>query len=503
MLVSKGTIVVLAVLLACPMLAPAQPADLIIRNGRVIDPESGLDEVRTVVVSGGQIIDVTSTDVAAERIAESTTVIDASGLVVAPGFIDLHVHGHSDQAREYQVRDGVTTALELEWGYGEIASFLASRRGRSRVHYGASASHGMLRALAMAGSASERDTLRRDLAAAVAVDESLRAAQGVVGHTFYTPLADEQELALHDEFERALAEGALGIGMPHAYYPGATSAEIFRVFEMAADLAVPIYTHVRGRELPAVQEVVANAVATGASLHVVHVNSVSLGDIDPVLRMIQGVRARGFDVTTEVYPYTAGSTSIQAAVFDGDWQASYGVSYDGLQWQETGERLNAETFARYRREGGVVIIHMMQEEWIEKALANDWVLVASDGMPYAPGAHPRTAGTFARVLGHYVRDRELLSLPVAISKMTLLPARRLENLAPQMRRKGRVQRGADADLVIFDPARVQDTATFEGGLDFSRGIEHVLVGGVAVVSGGQAVPDVFPGEAIVGEWSGR
>jgi hypothetical protein len=261
-------------------------------------------------------------------------------------------------------------------------------------------------------------------------------------------------------------------------------------------LDVPIFTHVRGRGLSSVQEVIANAAATGASLHIVHVNSVSLGDINPVLRLIQGARARGVDVTAEAYPYTAGSTSIQSALFDGDWQSSYGISYDGLQWQATGERLNAETFLQYREQGGAVIIHMMQEEWIDQAIGNDWVIVASDGMPYAPRAHPRTAGTFSRVLGRYVREKGVIDLQTAIRKMTLLPARRLENIVPSMARKGRLQVGADADIVVFDAENIIDTATFESGPSFSEGVKFVFVNGVAVVMDGEAVPDVFPGNPI-------
>jgi len=476
--------------------AAEAPVDLVIQGARVIDPETGLDAVRNVSVSDGRIVAIVESSL--DGVTEQTRVIDASGLVMAPGFVDLHVHGQSDRAHEYQIRDGVTTALELEWGYAGVASFLNSRRGRSRVNYGASASHGMLRALALVPGEQEREMVRRQLHEAARNDEPLRALQAVVGDTFYASLSAQQESILWREIHQEISAGAIGIGMPHAYYPGATSAEIFHVFETAAQLDVPIFSHVRGRGLPAIQEVVANASATGASLHVVHVNSVSLADIDPVLSLIQGARTRGVDVSAEAYPYTAGSTSIQSALFDEDWQSSYGISYDGLQWQETGERLNAETFTMYRQRGGVVIIHMMQEDWIEKAIGADWLIVASDGMPYAPGAHPRTAGTFSRVLGRYVRERNVLDLATAIRKMTLLPAQRLEKIAPQMARKGRIQVGADADLVIFDPDRVIDTATFESGPSFSEGIHYVFVNGEAVVHEGQAVPDTFPGQAITG-----
>jgi len=469
--------------------------DLVIRQARVIDPETGLDAIRDVGISQGRILAIESR---LSQVDAETRVIDASGLVLAPGFIDLHVHGQSPQAHEYQVRDGVTTALELEWGYPEVSSFLASRQGKARVNYGASVSHGALRALALAETDTARESMRRQLARAVTASEPLVAVQPLVANSFQQPLTDSQQQWLAEEIGRELSRGGIGIGMAHSYYPGAGRPEIYRMFELAARLNVPIYSHLRGRGLDAVQEVVANASATGAAIHIVHVNSTALGEYQSVLSLIRGAQLRGVDVTTEAYPYTAGSTTIQAAMFDGDWQDSYGISYEGLQWQETGERLDAESFRRYRELGGVVIIHMMQERWVEAAIANDWVMIASDGMPFAPGAHPRTSGTFARVLARYVRERQLLDLPTALRKMTLMQAQRLEPVAPQMAKKGRVQVSADADLVIFDPASILDTADFDTGPQFSQGIHYVIVNGVVVVSEGTTVSDAFPGQAIIG-----
>ena len=476
-------------------LAFANDYDLVIRQARVIDPETGLDAIRDVGILDGRI---TAIESQLSAVDADTRIIDASGLVLAPGFIDIHVHGQSPQAHEYQVRDGITTALELEWGYPEVASFLASREGKARVNYGASVSHGALRALALSASDTERASLRQQLNQAVTANEPLVAVQPLVAHSFQQPLSDAQETWLADEIRRELTQGGIGIGMAHSYYPGADRPEIYGVFELASRLNVPLYSHLRGRGLDAVQEVVANASATGAAIHIVHVNSTALGEYESVLSLIRGAQLRGVDVTTEAYPYTAGSTTIQAAMFDGNWQDSYGISYEGLQWQETGERLNAESFRRYRELGGVVIIHMMQEPWVEAAIANDLVMIASDGMPYAPGAHPRTSGTFARVLARYVRERQLLDLPTAIRKMTLMPAQRLERVAPQMLKKGRVQLSADADLVIFDPATIMDTADFETGPSFSEGIHYVIVNGVVVVNEGETVTDAFPGQAIVG-----
>ncbi len=301
-----------------------------------------------------------------------------------------------------------------------------------------------------------------------------------------------------EHLDQGLEEGALGIGLAVQYHPGASRREIVEVFRFAGEKRATIHTHVRSMTIDAMQEVLANAVGTGAPLHIVHVNSMALGEIDTVLDLIGGARRLGLDVTTEAYPYTAGSTSLHSSIFDEGWQDRLGIGYGDLQWEATGERLTKETFERYRRERGTVILHFMQEEWIEMALANDWVIVASDGMPYAPKAHPRTAGTYSRVLGRYVRERGTLDLMTALLKMSFLPARRVASMSDQMRNKGKIQVGADADIVVFDPDTVIDTATFEGGLSFSEGIRHTMVNGVFVVRDGETVEGVAPGRAIVG-----
>ncbi|MGH9388816.1 MAG: amidohydrolase family protein, partial [Vicinamibacteria bacterium] len=235
-------------------------------------------------------------------------------------------------------------------------------------------------------------------------------------------------------------------------------------------------------------------------LHIVHVNSMSLWELPLVLQIIEGAQKRGIDVTTEAYPYTASSTSIESAIFDEGWQERLRISYGSVQWQDTGERLTEETFRKYREKGGIVIIHLMKPEWIDLAVGSPFVMIASDGMPYAPRAHPRSAGTFSRVLGQYVREREILDLMEAVAKMTFLPAMRLSEVAPSMKKKGRLQVGADADITVFDLGTIRDTATFEDDLSFSEGVVHVLVGGVFVVRDSRSVKDVFPGKPVLGRY---
>ena len=360
--------------------------------------------------------------------------------------------------------DGVTTALELEDGVPRIKRYLENRAGGAIIHYGASVRHQGLRLLGIAGIAERANPV---------LDAESIGAERTLEHVNlrrqanYTGVEDTE--VVHAAIAAEIRAGGLGIGMAHQYYPGATHTEIFRVFELAAELDVPISTHVRDMAISAVQEVLANALATGASLHIVHLNSSSIHHLPITLALIKGARDAGLDVTTEAYPYTAASAGISSAIFDEGWQEKLRMTYEDIQWQDTGERLTEETFNFFQEEGGTVIFHMMDPEMIELAMRTPFVMVASDGMPYAPGAHPRSAGTFSRVLGRYVRDQGVLSLPDAIKKITLMPAERLQEIAPLMRRKGRIQIGAIADITVFDPDTIIDTANFEDDLTFAEG----------------------------------
>ena len=483
-----------------PLLLPAPGAaqtsetyDIVLAGGRVMDPETGLDAVRWVGIRGETVAAISDAPL------EGRTVVDATGLVVAPGFIDLHAHGQSRRSNEFQAMDGVTTALEMESGVPDMEVFLAQRDGDAVVNYGATIGHGAVRTRIMpeygaeleAALVASRDVGQADAEAWMRLYDAAAAGR-------YDALDPAEYPALWERLEEGLRAGALGIGMPHQYYPAVTRDEIFRLFQFAADQGVPIYTHVREMGVAPIQEVVANAVATGASLHVVHLNSSSLWDYRTNIDLILGAAERGADITTEAYPYTAASTALQSTIFDEGWQDRLRISYGDVQWQDTGERLTEESFARYREEGGVVIIHMMKPEWIEAFMADPRIMVASDGMPYAPGAHPRSAGTFARFLGRYVREDGVLPLMDALRKITLMPAQRLEGVAPQMRRKGRIQIGSDADLTVFDPRGIIDTATFEDGLSYSEGVEYVLVNGTFVVRDGALVEGALPGRAVLG-----
>ena len=472
------------VVAACGAGTGAGPVDLLVTGGRVMDPESGLDAIANVAVRDGVIVAV------GDERPEASEVLDASGLVVAPGFVDLHAHGQDLASQRYQVRDGVTSAMELEIGVYPVDAWYEDREGESLIHYGASVSH---------------QGARRDAFGAVVTE---RNGEGTFtlgrGGAYLYDAASEEELRRTARLmEAGLDQGALGFGFGITYTPGASHEEIWRLFAAAADRQAPVFIHLRSarafgsREAIApFQEAIANAAATGAALHIVHMNS-SAGESAPAaLELIRGAQARGVDVTTEAYPYTASASRIESALFDG-WAGRTPESYERLQWVETGERLTEETFRRYREQGGWVITHGRSETTNEWIVAQPDVIAASDGIPFAEGrSHPRGAGTFARILGRYVRERATLSLMDALRKMTLLPAQRLEPVAPQMAAKGRVQAGADGDLTLFDPNTVIDQATYDAPDRYSDGIRHVLVGGTFVVRDGALVEGVLPGQPI-------
>lgn len=470
------------------------PFDVVLSGGRVMDPETNLDAVRHIGIRDERIVEISSEPLI------GNLVVDVSGLVVAPGFIDPHAHGQTNQANEYQVRDGVTTALELESGVPYLKAWLDSRTGNALINFGATIAHSALRWESAEVHREVAGDIRASMDHTPLSDEQRRVAGEGVFEMRYRSLTASEQNAIGEGLSQGFREGALGIGVPVGYYPGADREEIYRLYELAATMDVPVYTHVRDPNLSAIQEAIANGVATGASVHIVHMNSMALGRIGIALDMVEAAQRKGFDITTELYPYTAGSTSLQSTLFDDGWQEVWGMDYNDLQWVETGERLTKETFEEYRPIGGTIIIHMMEEEWIDEGLRREFTMIGSDGMPYTPGAHPRSAGTYSRILGRYVRERAVLSLMEALRKMTLMPAQRLESMAPSMRRKGRVQIDCDADLTIFDPETVIDTATFVDDLSFSKGIHHVLVNGVFVVRDSKTVDGVFPGRAIVGKY---
>ena len=469
----------------------SQEYDIVLSGGRVIDPESKLDAIKNIGIIGNRVVEISSAPLKGKE------TINVTGLVVAPGFIDLHVHGRSNKEQEFQLHDGLTTALELEWGIEFLDKWYATRKGKALINYGASVCWPFERAKAMEKYKARLDDLYQTTLKGEATLE--RLLDKISPSFTDTLLPGESEKVLNN-IKASLSEGAIGIGVPIGYLPKTRPGEMFSVYKLAGEMNALVFSHVRQPDIISIQEAIADAVLTGAPLHIVHINSMSLGQIQLALGLVRSAVNKGFDITTELYPYTAASTLLQSAMFTEGWQERLGISYGDLQWEATGERLTKESFEMNRKAGGTVIIHMMKPEWIRTGIAAPGVMIASDGMPYSPLAHPRTAGTFTRVLGKYVREEKVIDLMTAIGKMTLLPAKRLETVAPMMKYKGRIQVGADADITVFNPATVTDKATFDKGLAFSEGIEYVIVNGVIVLKNGKTVANVFPGQPVYGKY---
>ena len=455
-----GVVVVFAALLR------AQAFDLVIANGRVVDPESGLDAVRNVGISGRTIAAIS-----ADRL-NGRTVIDASGLVVSPGFIDLHAHGQTPETYRYQARDGVTTAFELEVGSGDIAAWYAARKSGALINYGVSIGHIPVRM-------------------AVLRDPGAFLPTGDGAHRAASP-AQIKEIARR--ITNGLENGAVSIGAGFPYTPAATEAELIEVFRVSASHRVPIHAHIR-RGVAGLEEALKLATATKAPLHVVHINSTGTTATRELLNMIAAARQKGMDISTEAYPYAAGMTEIQSANLD-EYENATEERTAQLEWPRTGERLTRATFQKYRKIGGPVVIHTNTEEMVAAAISSPLTMIASDAYWENGTGHPRTAGTFSRVLGRYVRESRALTLMDAIRKMTLMPAQRLERRVQAMQAKGRLRVGADADITIFDAAKIVDRSTYRAPALPPAGIAHVIVGGVPVVKAGEIVEGVFPGRAV-------
>ena len=487
----------------------AAPYDLVIANGRAIDPETGLDAIRWIGVRNGTIAAISPSALSGK------TTLDARGLVVAPGFIDMHAHGQYLASARMQAFDGVTTALELEAGTLPIAKAYdaVAKEGRP-INYGFSAAW-------LFGRIAEKEHVEPD--GDIAFFQNAQKKKGWQ-YSIATPEETDRIMA---RVEQGLKEGALGIGVLAGYAPGYGHKEYYALAQLAKKYDVPTYTHIRylsvlepQSSFEAYEELVALAASTGAHMHISHLNSTSARDIPIVAELIRGAQSRGVHVTTEAYPYAAGSTVVGAEIFRGNWRERMGGA-KASDIEVNGTPYNDSTLAEAQDKapGTWIVIHFMRPEqsaqdqsYLDQAVLFPGGAIASDAMPWTSQgvaitgdvwplpadafAHPRSAGTFSRFLRDYVRERKKVDLREGLRKMTLIPAQILGESVPQMKRKGRLQKGMDADLVVFDPATVSDKSTFTEPNARSVGMKHVIVNGVPVIRDGELVRDALPGKAI-------
>ena len=426
--------------------------DLVVLHGRIMNPETGLDSVMNVGIVGGSIREISQQPMKGKK------VIDATGLVVAPGFIDILSYNPNAVGSWNKIADGVTTNLAMHGGSSNPKAWYAKyERQHPPLNFGASFFY--------------------------------TEARNQFSLTRYQPATREQIQKLVQMAERALQDGSLGISFSPEYVPGISSEEISPLMVLARKYNVPVFFHARysdmeepGTNFDALNEIIGYARRSGAAVHVDHINSTGgTFSMKNSLQLIQEARESGLDISACTYPYNFWGTYLNSARFDKGWQQRFHISYGDLQLAGSTERLNEQSFKKYQKEGKLAVAYAIPEEDIVTALASPFVMIGSDAI-LGPGYnnHPRASGTFARTVGLYARERKVISLMDAIAKMTLMPARRLELGSEAMKRKGRIAAGADADITIFNPTEIRDRSTVEHPEYQSAGIEYVVVNGQIV-----------------------
>ncbi len=462
-----------------PVMDDAAPApdsdhifDLVIVGGRVIDPESGFDGLANVGIDGTVVTDVTAAAI------EGRETLDASGQIVAPGFVDILSYEPNEFGSWLKLADGVTTNLAMHGVNNYAPAFFRRYENRSPVHFGGAFHHHFMRGFDIGADVGRELT---DLE----LDQFAQLAA------------------------KNLAAGFAGISFSPEYSPGTTLAEMKQLAQVASDFGHVSFFHVRANDpnepigsAKAIEEVLSIGRALGRPIHIEHLTSTGgTFRMAEALDQIDQARADGVDVTACVYPYDFWATFLGSERFADGWEERYRISIDDLQIAGTDIRLTRATLNQAIGENRLVAaIGSIPEDEIQMALQRPWVMVASDAIVTAGlNNHPRGAGTFARTIGRYVRDLGLLDLRTGLAKITILPAKRVEQMIPAMARKGRLQRGADADVVVFDPAVIADRATIAAPDRPSVGISWVVVGGQIGLRSGQVQRSVLAGVPLVSQ----
>ena len=500
----KKLIILLTMLgLSFTTTATATDYDLVINNGRVMDPETKFDQVANVGVKDGKIAVITK-----DKITGKET-IDAKGLVVAPGFIDGHQHCIEPYQYRLMLRDGRTTLLDTEIGaHGpKLGEWYKRREGNAPVNFGVAVAHEFARAEVLDGFKDWKHLYTPDAAQTRLTKE---------GWSKTRPNLEQgnQILALIDQ---GLQQGGLGIGSTVGYMrEGVSAREIFELQKLGGQYGRFIAMHFRytpgddTTEVNGIQEMLANAAALGTPAIASHFNNPGY---NMVHELMVRMRERGYNVWGEIYPYAAGSTALNAVFLEPEvWVQALGNKYEEtLQDVATGEFYTQKSREEMLKKEPtrLVLVYKSPESAIVDWIKMPGVAIGSDGMPMIPddnltwdtpfedlpNTHPRTSGSFATVL-RLARENNI-PLMQAVSMTSYNYAKPLGEMGlKSMQVRGRMQEGMVADITMFDPETVRDNSTYAKGTLPSTGIINVIVNGVIVMKDQNPLKGVNPGQPI-------
>lgn len=443
----------------------------LIFGGRVIDPANHIDGNYNLLLENGKVVWI-GTD---SPVADDT--IDATGKIVTPGFIDIHMHEDPVESGKIKqcifpmmLRQGVTTAVGGNCGgnvHDPIEYLKIVDRDGTAVNVALYAGH-----------------------------EYFRIAAGA--EDIYGGSSEEQRQEMEKNIRAALDGGCVGVSFGLRYVPGADREEFFRAAACCAGTGKPIASHVRDDAdaiFASIEELIEAGRAFDIPMQISHIGSMAgFGQMEAVLKKVEEYQAEGLDVMLDCYPYFAFSTRLGTPTYDPGWLDRYHCDYDVLEFCDgkyKGQRAAKETFDEMRRDFPqcLTVCYVMKGEDIRLAFRHPAVMLGSDGITDNGRGHPRCAGTFPRFLSEFVKKGDL-TLFNAVKKMTELPAKRLK-----LTNKGHLGVGADADVTIFDFEAVQDRATFETPALPPVGIDYVFIGGELVLKDGRILKDSW-GKAV-------
>lgn len=476
----------------------AKNYDLVIRNGRVMDPETMYDDIANVGIKDGKIAAITKENI------EGKEIIEAEGFVVAPGFIETHFHWIRTMGYKLALRDGVTTCMDLEMGAlgSYIDQWYRNREGKCQVNYGTSVSHELARSLILDG-ATAHDTMETGI------------THGAGNNWSDKKINVEECNKILQLLDRGLCDGAVGVGSTLGYMRnGVTSREMFEVQKLGACYGRPTSVHLRytlgsaSAEIIGAQEILANAISLNSAAIIVHFNNPGWQMIYELLSRLQD---RGYNVWGEVYPYSAASTTLSAVFLQPrNWIEELGHKYEDTLMDPMDNSFY--TLQRYEKEvkenpNKIIILYKAPEDQIVQWIKMRGVTIGCDAMPIIgdfswdtpydklPNTHPRGAGAHALTL-RLARENNVPLMQV-LSMLSYTSAKHLGDTGLEaMKFRGRIQKGMVADITIFDAGRVTDNSTYKKGTLPSTGIPYVIVNGVVVVKDSEVLKGVNPGQSI-------